>query len=664
MTTLAAHLLQALLVLLLQSTVLLLLGLLALHLTRKRGPSMQSLVGRASLASVALLVLLLPLTGHVSPVVQVEPTPLQAVIRSNPLADTLPEWEGEELKANAGVPLAAPADSPAQRIALADSTSTPPAPTPPAAPTPRLPAPGGQALVLGGFLCVSALLLLWLGVCQGHLTRLRRTAQVITTSQAVTLLAELTPSPPRLLAHPSVHSPFLAGYHHPVIFLPAAFETDFDADALRAIFVHELTHRDRRDNLWTLAARLLTALLWPQPLLWLLVRRLEHLSEDACDEAVLTSNCPPRAYADCLLSLATRPPLTPRQRTLNAGVAPFRSSVGRRISRILSNKGVRPMSHITPRLRLTAAALTVAAALGGAFLISSAPAQTQPKPAPMVTSAITGIWMLKSSSNGDIIVIGPQGDAASIENGGLRCRYFRYTISGPTLVITHTRTADNGHVVSDTAGQQTSAGTYSTADDILTIHTQHSTDIAQRVSTYPKSIPLETVVAQQADLSISALRWRRSSELSQDQFLAGLTPVQGPGVVVTFQDVEGTAFPLNMTPANVVHAMTINTFINELKAAGAEAITVNNQRLVATSSVRAAGAILLANDTPIATPFIIRAIGDSKTLAAAMNQSDPRSGVADAKNDSPIKVSVVQDAALTLPAYQSTSLPLYAHIAP
>ena len=404
---------QSALVLLLQSTGLLLLGLTALHLTRKRGPAVQTLIGRATLVGVALLALLPPLTGHIQPVWRIGPPAPNAGGAGNTAQEPIPqqvtlppsrsalrvasaasaEQAGAEVQtANeaVGVPLAAPSSlSPVPPLLGVRGSSLP------VAPTSCLPAPGrpprsylSRSKEVGSlWLTASLTLLLWLGVCQGQLTRLRRTSRPVTSGPATALLASLTPSPPRLLTHPSVHSPFLAGLRHAAIFLPAAFETQFDADALRAIFVHELAHEARRDNLWTLASRLLTALLWPQPLLWLLVRKLEQISEDACDEAVLAASCSPRAYADCLLSLATRPPLALRQRTLSAGVAPFRSSVGRRIRRILSAKGTRPMPAVTPRLRLAAAAVTLAAALGGAFLISSAPAQTTAQttaPAPFV----------------------------------------------------------------------------------------------------------------------------------------------------------------------------------------------------------------------------------------------------------------------------------------
>ena len=86
-----------LLVLLVQSTVLLTVGFAALFVTRRRGPAVQTLVGRATLSGVVLLLLLLPLSGRIRPLWHLpvppgmtqEPTPA----RSSP---TLPKQEGEE----------------------------------------------------------------------------------------------------------------------------------------------------------------------------------------------------------------------------------------------------------------------------------------------------------------------------------------------------------------------------------------------------------------------------------------------------------------------------------------------------------------------------------------------------------------------------------------
>ncbi len=409
---------QAGLVLLLQTTALLSLGLFVLRLTRHRGPAVQTLVGRAALSGVALLLLLAPLSGRITPVWRISSPALQSALHpapvrrgallGGPILGSQNDAEARRAAPSAmppPPPLSAPSDlplAPVSPVAAAIPTAGPAvqegaasrAPTPAVLPALRLPASGGplrshllRSKEVDLCLLPSLALLLWLAVCQGHLTRLRRTAHTVADGPASALLAALTPHPPPLLTHPAIYSPFLAGLRRPAIFLPTAFAADFDADALRAVFTHELAHRDRRDNLWTLAARLLTAALWFQPLLWLLCRRLEQISEDACDEAVLAASCPPRAYAACLLSLAERPPLTRRQRSLTAGVAPFRSSLGRRVQRILT-LGVPIMPAVTLRLRLSIAALTLAAALSGAFLVSSAPAQNSPsKPQPTVLTA-------------------------------------------------------------------------------------------------------------------------------------------------------------------------------------------------------------------------------------------------------------------------------------
>ena len=330
--------LQAAITVLVQSTGLLVLGLLVLSLTRRHSPAVQTLVGRATLAGVGILLLLAPLSGRVATVWRI-PTPTQASAPGATAPDPETGRAGvENAEAGAAVPANTKAVPGRPLFTLArGSASALAAPNPPPNPSfrkdPVTEERGNKEVGLWNTVVVlyafpSVLLLVWLGVCQWHLTRLRRTAQAITSGSAQTMLDSLTDSPPLLLTHSAVYSPFLAGLRRPALFLPVTYEADFDQAALRAIFVHELAHRDRRDNAWTLTVRLLTAVLWPQPLLWLLCRRMEQISEDACDEAVLASDCPPRTYADCLLTLAERHALGHRQRTLSAGITPVRSSPG------------------------------------------------------------------------------------------------------------------------------------------------------------------------------------------------------------------------------------------------------------------------------------------------------------------------------------------------
>ena len=689
--------------LLLQSTVLLLLGLLALRLARRRGPAVQSLIGRATLAGVGLSLLLAgPLTGHIRPLWRVtiptaqEPTPPRS-------SAPLPKGEGQELKpghsgeAQGNLPYDEGAAREAREKGAASSAPTSRVLTSSPSRSGRVAAPGGGVGLLSPALAAAwglgtALLLLWLGVCQLHLTRLRRCACPVTSGPAAEMLSALTPRPPALLSHPSVRSPFLAGLRHPAIFLPAAYEADFDAAALRAILAHELAHLARRDTAWTLACRLLCALLWPQPLLWVWCRRLEQISEEACDQAVLAHDCPARAYAACLLTLAERHPLGRRERALGAGVAPFRSSLGQRISRIL-DKGTYVMSTVTPRLRLTIAALTLVAALGGAFLVSPAPAHTIP--VTQSAPSLIGAWRVPAfgstkTEKAAIWIFRPdQYHYETINDIDGRCEYGTYITNGSLLKLFLTHIVYDNHSATEKSrvlrvGPIYTLLSFKLSGDRLTLQNAlGETSSTKRLSAfeasqYKEAIPSAQLWADDQEAwskrfsqawiqrkrltvgTVGSSNVAPNDSLSQARFLAGLTPVQGPGVLVTLNDSKKRlpTMPAGVAPPNIIHDSDINQVVNELKAAGAEAIAVNDQRLVATSSVRDAGPSIFINNTPTVLPFIIKAIGNPKTLATAINLPG---GVAEQiRHFDAAMFSIREAGALRLPAYSGGSEPRYA----
>lgn len=154
-------------------------------------------------------------------------------------------------------------------------------------------------------------------------------------------------------------------------------------------------------------------------------------------------------------------------------------------------------------------------------------------------------------------------------------------------------------------------------------------------------------------------------DLKSAKLLAGLTPVQGPGVVVTLNDSKNPfpgGLPPGMTPPNIIHDTDINQVVNELKAAGAEAVSVNDQRLVAVSPVRCAGPTVFVNNTAQTPPYLIKAIGDSKTLAAALNL---HGGIADQIKSFDKGMFGVDTAKhLVIPAYSGAVQPKYAAPAP
>ncbi|KFL36182.1 M56 family metallopeptidase [Arenimonas donghaensis] len=137
---------------------------------------------------------------------------------------------------------------------------------------------------------------------------------------------------------------------------------DLDPVQQRALLAHELTHLQRHDPAWRLAQRLAVLPLYFHPLAWLALRRLEALSEDACDERAATLCGSGRPLAECLaacLAHGTRPTtVTP---TLAVAMAAEPGPVVRRVRNLLEPT---PMNRPIPRtLRRTALVVGLAAAL-------------------------------------------------------------------------------------------------------------------------------------------------------------------------------------------------------------------------------------------------------------------------------------------------------------
>jgi uncharacterized protein YlxW (UPF0749 family) len=150
-------------------------------------------------------------------------------------------------------------------------------------------------------------------------------------------------------------------------------------------------------------------------------------------------------------------------------------------------------------------------------------------------------------------------------------------------------------------------------------------------------------------------------DLKSAKFLAGLTAVKGPGVIVTLSDSKNPfpgGLPANMQPPNIIHDTDINQVVNELKAAGAEAVAVNDQRLVAVSPVRCAGPTVFVNNTAQTPPYVIMAIGDPKTLETALNISG---GIAaQIKQFDKAMFQITPSKQVTVPAYSGTIPSKYA----
>jgi beta-lactamase regulating signal transducer with metallopeptidase domain/uncharacterized GH25 family protein len=181
--------------------------------------------------------------------------------------------------------------------------------------------------------CVgSAVLLLRLGLAWQRLNRLRSGAAPAedSTQQACRELAKLVGvSPPPVLRSPYLASPCLAGLVRPAVLLP---EADV-ALPVRDVLIHELAHLRRCDCFWNLLRRVMEAVFFYQPLVWMLARRLETAAEEVCDDYVVQLGGDREGYARRLVDLAELSALPAGA----AGVAmvSLRSILAKRVARIM-----------------------------------------------------------------------------------------------------------------------------------------------------------------------------------------------------------------------------------------------------------------------------------------------------------------------------------------
>ena len=100
--------------------------------------------------------------------------------------------------------------------------------------------------------------------------------------------------------------------------------------------------------------------------------------------------------------------------------------------------------------------------------------------------------------------------------------------------------------------------------------------------------------------------------------IAGLSAVQGPGMVVTLRDAQK---PLSDVDPDmlVIHQQDVQAVVNALWRGGAEAVMVMDQRLIATSAVKCVGNTLLLQGKVYSPPYVIQAIGDAKRLHKALD---------------------------------------------
>lgn len=149
---------------------------------------------------------------------------------------------------------------------------------------------------------------------------------------------------------------------------------------------------------------------------------------------------------------------------------------------------------------------------------------------------------------------------------------------------------------------------------------------------------------------------QKEEAIKQGNKVIGMTEVTGPGVIVTLSDSKKEVSTVLNASDLVVHDVDVLSVINELKNAGAEAISINNQRLVPTSSIVCGGNIIEINGEKVGAPFEIKAIGLPEQLAALSRPG----GYLELLKGATVGVDLKKSNSITIPKYTGVIMYKYA----
>lgn len=141
-----------------------------------------------------------------------------------------------------------------------------------------------------------------------------------------------------------------------------------------------------------------------------------------------------------------------------------------------------------------------------------------------------------------------------------------------------------------------------------------------------------------------------SQDLEKNKIYSGASKLEGPGIEIKMydnQEERDWMFDINK---DVIHEVDILNILNDLKVAGAEAISINGERVISTSEIICGGPTIRINDRSSATPFVIKAIGDTKLLMASVSASGTNGDILKNVYNKGFEVEVNDN--ITIPAYR------------
>jgi uncharacterized protein YlxW (UPF0749 family) len=171
-----------------------------------------------------------------------------------------------------------------------------------------------------------------------------------------------------------------------------------------------------------------------------------------------------------------------------------------------------------------------------------------------------------------------------------------------------------------------------------------------------ESLRADVTAARDDALAASAVGQRVLGRVEDAELAAGALPVSGPGLLVTLADAgpDADEDPVGGTteadPRGQVRDGDLQLVVNALWASGAEAVSINGQRLGPTTAIRFAGEAVLVDFRPVTNPYLVSAVGDPATLRGRFLASPEVGALAVISETYGLRFDFAQEDELSLPA--------------
>ncbi len=187
-------------------------------------------------------------------------------------------------------------------------------------------------------------------------------------------------------------------------------------------------------------------------------------------------------------------------------------------------------------------------------------------------------------------------------------------------------------------------------------------DLARQQSDRVQSLRAEVAALNEEITQLSGSVTDRSltrlqSEIDALKVPAGLTAVQGPGLVVTLDDApEAVRDSAGEQLANtIVHQQDIQAVVNALWAGGAEAMTIQGQRVISTTGIKCVGNTVILHGVPYSPPYVISAIGSRTAMESALSDSPYIRAYLNAVEEWQVGWQVRAEDSVAAPAYDGST---------